>query len=101
MGLVCRVAEERGIATVCVSTGRDLTAQVRPPRSVFLNHPMGNPFGRPHDVEQQREILRAALALVERADEAGVLVDLPYEWDEPFGAFFSAPQSQAASQGES
>lgn len=92
MGLVCRVAEESGIATVCVSTGRDLTAQVKPPRSVFLNHPMGNTFGRPNDVERQRAILQAALELVESAEEGGVLVDLPDEWEEPFTAFFNVQQ---------
>ena len=84
MGLVCRVVEEAGIATVCVSTGRDLTAQVKPPRSLFVNFPMGNAFGGPFDVAMQHAILRAALELAETATEPGVLVDLPYVWPEPF-----------------
>ena len=87
MGLVCRVVEETGIATVCVSTGRDLTAQVKPPRSVFVNHPMGNNFGKPGDVEAHRTVLKAALDLVESADEGGVLIDLPSAWPEPFEYF--------------
>lgn len=84
MGLVCRVVEEAGIATVCVSTGRDLTEQVRPPRSLFVNFPMGNAFGAPFDVDMQLAILRAALGLAETAIEPGLLVDLPYVWPEPF-----------------
>ena len=84
MGLVCRVAEEAGISTVCVSTGRDLTAQVKPPRSLFVNFPMGNAFGKPFDREMQRAILRQALALADSAKEGGVLIDLPYSWPEPF-----------------
>jgi len=72
-----------------VSTGRDLTFQVRPPRSVFVNFPMGNPFGRPDDRDQQRRILLDALHLVESAGEGGVLVDLPYEWGEDFATLFS------------
>jgi hypothetical protein len=92
VGLVCRVVEERGIATVCVSTGRDLTAQVKPPRSIFVNCPMGNNFGPPNDVALQRKILGAALELVVNAEEGGVLVDYPYEWEEEFTAFFSVPQ---------
>ncbi len=84
MGLVCRVAEESGISTVCISTGRDLTAQVKPPRSLFVNFPMGNAFGRPFDRDMQLTVLRAALALAESATEGGVLVDLPYPWPEPF-----------------
>lgn len=83
MGLVARVVEEMGIPTVFVSTGRDLGAQVRPPRSVFVNFPMGNPFGRPHDAVMQRRILVDALQRVERATAPGELVDLPYEWGEP------------------
>jgi hypothetical protein len=84
VGLVCRVVEEAGIATVCVSTGRDLTEQVRPPRSLFVNFPMGNAFGAPFDVTMQMAILRAALELAETATEPGVLVDLPYVWPESF-----------------
>lgn len=68
-----------------MSTGRDLTEQVRPPRSVFVNFPMGNPFGRPTDSAMQRRILLNALRLTETATDGGVLIDLPYEWGEPFG----------------
>lgn len=82
MGLVSRVVEESGIPTVNVSTGRDITARVRPPRSVFVNHPMGNPFGRPGERPLQREILLRALDLVATCNKAGTLVDLPYEWGE-------------------
>lgn len=91
MGLVCRVAEESGISTVCISTGRDLTIQVKPPRSLFVNFPMGNAFGRPFDRDMQLTILRSALALTESASEGGVLVDLPYVWPEPFDFNPGAP----------
>ncbi|MBM4382370.1 MAG: hypothetical protein FJ091_03275 [Deltaproteobacteria bacterium] len=86
MGLVARVLEARGIPTVLVSTGRDLTAQVLPPRSVFVNFPMGNPFGRARDVAMQRRVLSDALHLAETATHGGTLVDLPYAWGEDFGA---------------
>ncbi len=92
MGLVCRVVEEHAIATVCVATGRDLIAQVKPPRSVFVNHPMGNAFGAPGDVETQLAILRAALQLAVTAEQGGVLVDLPFVWGEPFT--FNAGESR-------
>jgi hypothetical protein len=78
------VAEAAGITTVCVSTGRDLTAQVKPPRSVFVNFPMGNAFGKPFDRNMQLAVLRAALELAVTAREGGELVDLPYVWPEPF-----------------
>jgi D-proline reductase (dithiol) PrdB len=84
VGLVCRVVEAMGIATVCVSTGRDLSAQVKPPRTLFVNHPMGNAFGSPGDVAMQRTILRRALALLVEAEEGGVIVDAATSWPEPF-----------------
>lgn len=90
MGLVARVIEEHGIPTVLVSTGRDLTAQVRPPRSLFVNFPMGNPFGRPFDTAMQRRILREALRLAETATEPGTLVELPCDWGENFSTSFDA-----------
>ncbi len=73
-----------------VSTGRDLTAQVLPPRSVFVNFPMGNPFGRAGDRATQRAILLDALHLAETADRGGILVDLPYAWGEPFASLADA-----------
>ena len=84
MGLVARVVEEVGIPTVVVSTGRDLSAQVKAPRTVFVNFPMGNPFGRPFDTTQQRAILLDVLHALERVQEGGTLIDLPYEWGEDF-----------------
>jgi len=79
--------EEAGIATITVSTGRDITALVRPPRALFVNHPMGNTFGHPGDAATQGEILRAALDLAVTATQPGVLVDLPRQWDAPFVYF--------------
>ncbi len=84
MGLVCRVAEEAGIPTVCISTGRDLTEQVKPPRSLFVNHPMGNAFGAPGDVDMQFAVLRAALKLLETVESGGQLIDAPFKWPREF-----------------
>lgn len=80
MGLVCRIVEKAGIPTVCISTGRDLTEQTKPPRTLFVNHPMGNAFGAPGDEETQIAVLRAALKLIVEATEGGILVDAPFEW---------------------
>ena len=84
MGLVCRLLEERGIATTYVATGRDLAALVKPPRCLFVNHPMGNNFGARGDSEMQTDVLRTALALLENAEEGGVMVDYPTTWNTPF-----------------
>lgn len=84
MGLVARVVEAAGIATLVVSTGRDLSAQVKPPRTVFVNFPMGNTFGRSFDADQQRTILSDALHAFELVQRGGEIIDLPYEWGEEF-----------------
>ncbi len=81
---MARIVEEAGIATVLVSTGRDLSAQVKPPRTVFVNFPMGNPFGRPFDSECQRAILLDALQALGSVQSGGALIDLPYQWGEEF-----------------
>ena len=87
MGLVARVVEEAGIPTVNVSTGRDITALVRPPRSLFVNFPMGNTFGRAGDKAMQVKILRTALDFAVTAETPGQLLDLPLEWGRGFEYF--------------
>ncbi len=95
MGLVCRVVEEAGIPTVCISTGRDLTAQVKPPRSLFLNFPMGNNFGAAFNVDQQNAILGRALQLIEEVKVGGLLEDWPEDWDQPV-EYFKGRSGQAS-----
>ncbi len=82
MSLVARVLEEGGLSTVTFTTARDIAASAGNPRQIFLNYPLGNPAGRPHDAENQREVLRAGLKLLEDADRPGIIVDLPYSWSE-------------------
>ncbi len=84
MGLVARVVEAAGIPTVLVSTGRDLTELVCPPRSMFVNFPMGNPFGPPEKPDYQRDVLRAALEMVNTITTAGEIVDLQDTWPVDF-----------------
>jgi D-proline reductase (dithiol) PrdB len=82
VSLVARVLEKGGVSTVTFTNARDIAARAGNPRQIFLNYPLGNPAGRPHDVENQREVLRAGLKLLEEADRAGIIVDLPYVWSE-------------------
>ena len=96
MGLVARVVEESGIPTVVVSTGRDLSAQVRPPRTVFVNFPMGNPFGQPFDKHQQRTILLDALRALESIKVGGAMIDLPYQWPATFAMNLGSGYSKSA-----
>ncbi len=96
VGLVGRVVEAAGIPTVVVATGRDITAQVRPPRSVFVNFPMGNPFGKPFDKVQQRTILLDALRALDSIKRGGEMIDLPYKWDGSFEIYLGSRDRAAA-----
>jgi len=82
VSLVARVLESGGISTVTYTNARDIAASAGNPRQVFLNYPLGNPAGRPHDPDNQRDVLRAGLKLLEEADKPGIIVDLPYVWSE-------------------
>ncbi|HEX6095745.1 MAG TPA: hypothetical protein VF432_05415 [Thermoanaerobaculia bacterium] len=66
---VCLIAaeiEKRGIPTTCVMLLREVAEKVRPPRALCVPFPFGYPLGKPHDAELQRDVIRAALALLER-----------------------------------
>jgi hypothetical protein len=66
-----------------------LIAQVKPPRTVFVNNPMGNNFGQPFDTNRQTDILRKALELIHDVQTGGMLVDYPEHWPENFDYFRS------------
>ena len=61
-----------------MSVGRDISEHVRPPRTAFVNFPMGNTIGHPHRPSEQLAITRAALSALDQMHEPGVIVDLPF-----------------------
>ncbi len=85
MSLVARYLEANGIPTVILCCARDITASAFPPRAVFVNYPLGNPCGRPFDPDNQREVLRTALGVLESAAEPGRIVETPFRWHEGDG----------------
>ena len=100
MGLVARHLEANGIATVTLSCARDITEAVRPPRSVFLDYPLGSTCGRPNDAANQRAVLLAALALLETGRTPGEIVDLPDVWstDETWKRLIFSPEQPFLSE---
>ena len=83
MGLIARAIEAQGIPTVSLTSCRDITAKIKPPRACFLDYPLGNNAGIPHDAANQRAIVRAALEAAPRFARPGEIVDLPFQWPEP------------------
>ncbi len=100
MGLVARHLEAHGIATVTFSCARDITAAVLPPRSVFLDYPLGSTCGRPNDPANQRAVILAGLRLLETGRTPGEIVDLPYVWsaDESWKRLIFSPEQPFLSE---
>ena len=59
-----------------------LTRAVGVPRLAAIGYPLSRPLGRPHDHHGQRAVLRATLAVLERATEPDTCVELPFQWPE-------------------
>jgi len=76
--------EESGIPTVYLGSCRDIMVQVHAPRSVFLDFPLGRQCGAPHDADLQKRVLRDAIRVLTTATDPGTMVDLDYDWGEPF-----------------
>lgn len=80
VGLIARVLETAGIATVSISITKELTESVGVPRAVFVKWPLGHPLGEPHNVAQQRTMIYHALHLLRHADRPGILLEPGYRW---------------------
>ncbi len=66
--LVQAALEREGITTVSISLLREVTAQLKPPRAMWVPFPMGFPLGEPNNPDLQHQIIAAALRLLERND---------------------------------
>ena len=82
VGLVARAAEEAGIPTLTMSSALDITEAVKPPRSVFVNFPLGHQTGKPNDPALQRSIVVESLRAAESMSTPGEVVTLPLVWDD-------------------
>ena len=68
-----------------VGTVRDIMMAVRAPRAVFVNHPVGQTFGRPRARRIQRQILTEALNCAHLFKTRGQIIDLSHEWKDGSG----------------
>ena len=70
--------ERDGIATTQVSLIREHSERMRPPRALWVPFELGRPFGEPGDIDFQKRVIRATLALLQ-ARSGPVLVDFEEE----------------------
>ena len=90
MGGLAHYLEEEELATTQISLIRPQTEKTKPPRALWVPFELGRPMGAPNDPEFQKNVLRAALGLLDRSDGPVLIEDFPSE----------APADMAASDGE-
>jgi hypothetical protein len=74
--VLANVFEQAGLTTVTLALVRGQAESSKPPRSLYVEFPLGRPLGRPDDVELQTKVLQAAFDLLERND-GPFIVDYP------------------------
>jgi len=82
VGLVQRVLEASGIATVSLSMIPAFTRATGVPRLAGIAYPMSRPMGRPGDADGQRAVLHALLTVLATARGPDTYVELPFTWPE-------------------
>ena len=82
MGQVAHYLEEHGFSTVILTNTPEFHRQVGIPRIAAIEYPYGRPVGQVRDQEGQREVLKAALSVLEKAKEPGQIFHLPFTWPE-------------------
>jgi hypothetical protein len=55
--------------------------KTRPPRAVFVDHPVGRTFGPPHNRERNLAVLRKALAEFPLFAAPGEIRDIGLQWE--------------------
>ena len=66
MGLIARAIEQFGVATTIATWNGDRTWLTMPPRVLFAKTARGSTLGAPDNAAQQRRVIQATLALLER-----------------------------------
>lgn len=85
IGLIARHLEAAGFPTLGLTSARSITEAANPPRSIFVDLPLGHTAGPPNDPTTQQRIISEALrlgaAMTPPSDgEAGRIADLDLQW---------------------
>jgi hypothetical protein len=80
VSLAARYLETQGIPTVVFGCARDIVEHAGVPRYVWSDFPLGNPTGRPYDLDMQRAVVELGLDLLVTARSPGVTVPTGHVW---------------------
>ena len=79
MSVLARYLEAEGIATTLISLVKEHSNAIQPPRTLWVPFELGRPLGAPNNPAFQTDVLRAALALLERSGPGPISVDYTQE----------------------
>ena len=82
--MLARVFEAAGIATVGLSLVRQQAENIKAPRFLHCEFPLGRPLGKPADPDFQLDVIRRAFSLLDRTD-VPVIEDHPVVIDDDSG----------------
>lgn len=80
VGLLQRVFDEHGLATVSITQVPEITRLVKPSLACFVAHPFGLTLGAVGDKRTQRAIVRRCLKESATNRRPGTIVDLGFRW---------------------
>lgn len=81
--MLARVFEEAGLSTVIVTNG-PFFCKIGLPRVVAVEFPYGHMLGFPGDSAMQREVVEAALTMLEDVNDPEAMRELDIEWPQEF-----------------
>lgn len=79
--MIARHLEANGIPTMCLASALDIIQSGQPPRTTFVDYPLGHTSGKPFDFPDQLGIVRSALQGLVTSTRPGDIVRLPNQWD--------------------
>ena len=85
MGALANFIERAGVATASISLIREQSEAVKPPRALWVPFALGRPLGSAADAGFQKQVVRAALAMLDTATEP-TIEDYPIEAPEEASA---------------
>jgi len=80
VGLLQRIFDDHGLATVSITQVPEITALVKPSLAAFVAHPFGLTLGAVADKNTQRAVIRRCLAESTQEHPAGTILDLGFRW---------------------
>jgi hypothetical protein len=76
VGLIQRIIEATGIATISISLSKNISQKVLPPRAVYTGLPLGHPLGFPGQKFRQTQVLRLLLRYLKNLNTPGTIAEL-------------------------